>query len=236
MLSLSALEIIDLVHGDIRIRRLLGNKDSLCFKFPTKWDLPFEIFIAVKSFCCIFVQRWFLCFCFWLCVLCLFSLLFCGDRLVGLVVKASASRVEEVPGLESHLRQDFSRVESYQWLQNWHSSGYPARVPGVIGSVLGLVGPVPVYCDWVRCKVWSANSVSVWQHMQLSEQIRPWDTLACNKQQIAVLFVVLCFIVRAFEEMPACVTVRLFYMPLAFRKIAMLAFVWLRSLTILCLL
>ena len=24
-------------------------------------------------------------------------------------------------------------------------------MPGVIGSVLGLVGPVSVYCDWVIC-------------------------------------------------------------------------------------
>ena len=40
--------------------------------------------------------------------------------------KASASRVED-PGFESCLRQDFFRVESYQWLKNWHSSGYPAR-------------------------------------------------------------------------------------------------------------
>ena len=32
-----------------------------------------------------------------------------------------------------------------------------------------------VYFDWV----WSATSVSVWQHVQLSEQMRPWDTLAC---------------------------------------------------------
>ena len=30
-------------------------------------------------------------------------------------------------------------------------------MPGVIGSVLGLVGPVSVYCDWVTWKVWSAN-------------------------------------------------------------------------------
>ena len=49
-----------------------------------------------------------------------------ADRLVGLVVKASASGVEG-PGFESRLRQDFFRVESYQWLKNWHSSGYPAR-------------------------------------------------------------------------------------------------------------
>ena len=36
-----------------------------------------------------------------------------GDRLVGLVVKASASRTED-PGFESRLRRDFFRVESYQ--------------------------------------------------------------------------------------------------------------------------
>ena len=35
------------------------------------------------------------------------------DRLVGLVVKASASGVED-PGFESCLRRDFFGVESYQ--------------------------------------------------------------------------------------------------------------------------
>ena len=55
----------------------------------------------------------------------------------------------------------------------------PCQAPAVIGSALGLVGPVSVYCDWVRWKVWSAASISVWQHVTLSEQIRPWDTLAC---------------------------------------------------------
>ena len=35
------------------------------------------------------------------------------DRLVGLVVKAPASRVEG-PGFESRLRRDFFGVESYQ--------------------------------------------------------------------------------------------------------------------------
>ena len=53
------------------------------------------------------------------------------------------------------------------------------QAPGVIGSMLGLVGPVSVYCDWARRKVWSATSVSVWQGVELSEQIRPRDTLAC---------------------------------------------------------
>ena len=38
---------------------------------------------------------------------------FVVDRLVGLVVKASASRAED-PGFESRLRRDFFVVESYQ--------------------------------------------------------------------------------------------------------------------------
>ena len=43
------------------------------------------------------------------------------NRLVGPVVKASASRAED-PGFEG-----IFRVKSYQWLKNWHSSGYLAR-------------------------------------------------------------------------------------------------------------
>ena len=53
-------------------------------------------------------------------------LLHSAHRLVGLVVKASASRAED-PGFESRLRRDFFGVESYQWLKNWHSSLYPVR-------------------------------------------------------------------------------------------------------------
>ena len=87
--------------------------------------------------------------------------------------KASASRAED-PGFESCLRLDFSGVESYQWLK----IGTPvATLPDVLAP--GLVGPVSVYCDWVRWKVWFATSISVWKHVKLSEQIRPWDTLAC---------------------------------------------------------
>ena len=52
-----------------------------------------------------------------------------------------------------------------QWL--------PCQAPGVIRSVLELVGPVSVYCDWVRQKVGPAASISVQQHIKLSEQIRP---------------------------------------------------------------
>ena len=41
------------------------------------------------------------------------GLVIIGDSLVGLVVKASASRVED-PGFESRWRWDFFGVESYQ--------------------------------------------------------------------------------------------------------------------------
>ena len=66
---------------------------------------------------------------------------------VGAVrVKSSASRAED-PGFDSCLRRDFSGSShtgdlklALQWL--------PCQVPGVIGSALGLVGSVSVYCDW----------------------------------------------------------------------------------------
>ena len=48
--------------------------------------------------------------------------------------------------------------------------GLPCQAPGVIGSALGLVGPVSAYCDWVRWKIGSATSVSVWQYVKLFKQ------------------------------------------------------------------
>ena len=89
------------------------------------------------------------------------------DHLVGLVVKASASGAED-PWFESRLRRDFSGSShtsklALQWL--------PCQVPGVIGSALGLVGPVSVYCDWVRWKDGSAPSISVWQHVELCRSV-----------------------------------------------------------------
>ena len=67
------------------------------------------------------------------------------DHLVGLVVKASASRVED-PGFESCLRWDFSRSS---YTSDLKTGTLVATLSGVIGSVLGLVCPVSVYCDWV---------------------------------------------------------------------------------------
>ena len=61
----------------------------------------------------------------------------------------------------------------------WALQCLPCQAPGDIGSALGLVGSVSVNCDWVRWKIGSATSISMWQHVKLSEQIHPWDTLAC---------------------------------------------------------
>ena len=64
------------------------------------------------------------------------------------MVKESASRAGD-PGFEFRLRREFSgsshtsdKKMALQWL--------PCQAPGVIGSALGLVGPVSVYCGWVR--------------------------------------------------------------------------------------
>ena len=51
---------------------------------------------------------------------------FCLFIFTGWFLKASASRAED-PGFESRLRRNFSGVESYQLLKNWHFSGCPAR-------------------------------------------------------------------------------------------------------------
>ena len=74
------------------------------------------------------------------------------DRLVGLVVQASASRAED-PGFESRMRWDFSGLSHTSDLKKLTLQWLPCQAPGVIGSVLGLVGPVSVYCDRVRWKV-----------------------------------------------------------------------------------
>ena len=65
------------------------------------------------------------------------------DRLVGLMVKAYASRAAD-PGFDSCLRRDFhgevipvTLKMARQWL--------PCQASGVMRSVLGLVGPVLVY-------------------------------------------------------------------------------------------
>ena len=97
--------------------------------------------------------------------------------LVGLVVKMSAWRVED-PEFGSHFcRGDFSG--SYHWLNDWHSSDYPARQ-------LALQGQCWDCSDWCQYAVteWGRKFdlqplISVWQHINLFKQICPRDTLAC---------------------------------------------------------
>ena len=71
--------------------------------------------------------------------------LYTQNRLADLVVKASASGAE-YPRFESPLQWDCSGSSHTSDLE----IGTPWQVPGVIGSALGLVGPVSVHCDWLR--------------------------------------------------------------------------------------
>ena len=64
------------------------------------------------------------------------------------MVKASTSGAED-SRFESRLRRDFSGSSHTSDLK----IGTPVTTlpaPGIIGSALGLLGPVSVYCDWVR--------------------------------------------------------------------------------------
>ena len=68
------------------------------------------------------------------------------DRLVGLVVRRPP-RERKIPGSNLACAWMFSGSSHTSDLQ----IGTPvATLPGVIGSALGLVGPVSVFCDWVR--------------------------------------------------------------------------------------
>ena len=70
------------------------------------------------------------------------------DRLVGLVIRR-LPRERKIPGSNPACDGIFSGSSytnesklALQWLS--------CQAPGVIGSALGLVGPVSVHCDWVR--------------------------------------------------------------------------------------
>ena len=96
---------------------------------------------------------------------------FCYHCLAGIVVMVSASRAKG-PRLESHLRQDFASSS--------HTSDLKFGTP-----VTALPGAwhyrVSAWTGWPgvsilrlgEVKIWSATSISVWQHVKLSEQICP---------------------------------------------------------------
>ena len=83
--------------------------------------------------------------------------------LAGLVVLVSALRMGDLVSIPAFAMGIYpSEVMPVTWklVLQW----LRCQAPGTIGSVLGLVGPVSVYCDWVRQKVWSAISIPVWQN------------------------------------------------------------------------
>ena len=99
------------------------------------------------------------------------------DRLAGLMVKASASGTED-SGFESRLRRDSSGSSHTSDLK----IGIPvATLPGAWRyRVSAGTGRPGVSILWLgETESLAAASFSVWQHVQLSAQIHPWDTLAC---------------------------------------------------------
>ena len=82
------------------------------------------------------------------------------EHLFGLVVRRPP-RERKIPGSNcpacAGIFSGSSHTRDLKLALQWLS----CQAPGVIGSVLRLVGPVSEYCDWVRWKVWSATSISV---------------------------------------------------------------------------
>ena len=68
-------------------------------------------------------------------------------RLVGLVVKTPASRAEN-PEFES--RSHLGDFSGSSYTSDFKIGAPVATLPGIIGSVLGLIGPCLGDCDWVR--------------------------------------------------------------------------------------
>ena len=69
--------------------------------------------------------------------------------LVGIVVKASASGLEE-PEFDSRLAVGIYPGRVMPVTEKLALQLLPCQAPGVIGSALRLVGQASVYCDWMR--------------------------------------------------------------------------------------
>ena len=97
-------------------------------------------------------------------------------RLLGLKRSPTKRKVKgSIPACPVGIFQ----VESYQWHKNWYSSGYPARCLAVQDQRWDWLARCQYTVTGWRRNVWSATSISVWQQVKSSEQIRPWGTLAC---------------------------------------------------------
>ena len=136
----------------------------------------------------------------WLCVsLCVWN------YLIGLMVRASPSRAADFCSIPTfgvdlflgwHISVTFKLV--IQWL--------PCQAPGVCFRVSAGSGRPCVSILWLGEQIWSATSISVWQHIQLSEQIHSWVTLACywdiSQPKDKSLCVCVCY--GAIEHVLAC--------------------------------
>ena len=71
------------------------------------------------------------------------------DRLVGPVARRPP-RERKIPGSNLAWADIFSGSSHTSDLKKMALQWLPCQAPGVIGPALGLVGPVSVYCDWVR--------------------------------------------------------------------------------------
>ena len=60
------------------------------------------------------------------------------------------SRERKIPGSNPACAVIFPGSSHTSDLKIGTPVAIPCQAPGVTGSVLGLVGPVSVYCDWVR--------------------------------------------------------------------------------------
>ena len=60
------------------------------------------------------------------------------------------------------------RNVSLDRVKGWYSSDYPGSRLALLGSMLGLVGPVSVYTARARQCIWLAATVSVWRNVTLS--------------------------------------------------------------------
>ena len=97
------------------------------------------------------------------------------DPLVRLVGKASASRAEDLGFNFGFLSWELFRVESYQWLKNCDSSGYPAMRLGQRWNWLARCQYVVIGCD----RKFDLQALSPCDRT-CACQIRPWDALPCS--------------------------------------------------------
>ena len=103
---------------------------------------------AARDFCSKTQRQWFVISPSRVTVTCVTELHSVKYRLVGLVVRRPP-RERKIPGSNP----GFFRGRVIPVTQKLALQWLPCQAPGVIGSALGLVGPVSVYCDWVRWKV-----------------------------------------------------------------------------------